>query len=171
VSHALINVKSAMETAANNVPLDTILTQLENVFSIASCRVLHALIISRQSVLLALELQFCLEENAPLTRVVIKQALALIVVLDSISSCSKENAIHAPLLQISMAAFNAVKQISNFAVFVKQDITYQLKQAVLNALIAVGPALVKGSAPVASLDTHSHNKKLKGLAYSVYLLA
>lgn len=126
-----------METAVNNVPLDTILTQLESVFSIALCLVPHALTISRQSVLLALELQFCLVENVLLTRVVIKQALATIVELDSISSSSKENAIHAPLLQISMAAFNAVKQISNFAVFVKEDITYQLKQAVLNALTAV----------------------------------
>ena len=171
MSHALINVKSAMETAANNVPLDTILTPLEGVFSIASCLVLHALIISRQSVLLALDLQFCLEENVLLTRVVIKQALAMIVELDSISSNSIENAIHAPLLQISMAAFNAVKQISNFAVFVQQDITYQLRQVVLNALIAVGHAMARGSVPVAILDTHSHNKKLKGLACSVYLLA
>ena len=135
VSHALINVKSAMETAACNVRLDTILTQLENVFSTASYHVLHALIISHQSVLLASELQFCQEENAILTRIVTKQVLALIVELDSTSSYSKVNAIHAHLLQISMAASNAARQINNFAVFVKEAIISKSKEAVLNALI------------------------------------
>ena len=72
----------------------------KNVYRAVVEFVLHALIISRQSVLLALDLQFCLEENVLLTRVVIKQALAMIVELDSISTNSIENAIHAPLLQI-----------------------------------------------------------------------
>ena len=76
---ALINVKSAMVTVVSNVPLDTILTPLENVSSTASCLALHVLIISHRSVLLVLDLQFCQEENAILTKVVIKQALAMIV--------------------------------------------------------------------------------------------
>lgn len=136
VSPVLINVKSVTEIVANNVPLGIILIQPENVSSIASCLVLHVLIINHLSVLLALEAQFYLEENAILIKIATKQALARIAELDSISSYSKVNVIHALLLQISMVVFNAVKQINNFAVFVKEDITLQLKELVLNAQIA-----------------------------------
>ena len=136
VCHALRNVKSAMETAANNVPLDSIPILLENVFSIALCLVLLVLITSHRSVPLALELRFCLEEDAILTKSVIKQVLAKIVELDSISFCSKVNVTHAHLFQILTVAFNAAKQINNFAASVKEDITSKVKEAVLNVLIA-----------------------------------
>lgn len=167
---ALINVKSAMVTVVNNVPLDTILTPLVNVSSTVSCLALHVLIISHRSVLLVLDLQFCQEENAILTKAAIKQTLAMIAESDSISTCSKENAIHAPLLQTLMAASNVVGQISSFAVFVREVIISQLKEAVPNALIVARHALAKGYAPVVSSDIHSPNRKLKDHAYSVYLL-